>query len=299
MEKGKSRWERTTENSCKPGSTIHLALSGGGIRSFAQLALLEHLEENHVATKTVAGTSMGAVIAFLHACGFDSKKVREIAIHAQEEMVRRGLFSNPLLHIFHRKGDLMNGIIDIGLIIDFYREVLVANGIRSFADLAMPVAIPSVDVKTGRAVVFTNDASAFDLPPQAVFYDGDAEPAIALAASSAVPFAISSVTLGDHLLVDGGCLHNIPTEYLPEDGNPRMAAALFRPYSSRLEGEGITKIPSITLDIVLRQLEHYQGEYADILVQLPADSQVFEWTKGKELYEAAREYLREHPVVRD
>ena len=52
------------------GSAVGLVLSGGGARGFAHIGILRALEECAIPVDFVGGTSMGAVIAAQHACGW-------------------------------------------------------------------------------------------------------------------------------------------------------------------------------------------------------------------------------------
>ena len=49
--------------------TVGLVLSGGGAKGIAHVGVLKALEENDVAIDYITGTSMGAIIGGLYACG--------------------------------------------------------------------------------------------------------------------------------------------------------------------------------------------------------------------------------------
>ena len=50
--------------------TVGLVLSGGGAKGIAHVGVLKALEENDVAIDYITGTSMGAIIGGLYACGY-------------------------------------------------------------------------------------------------------------------------------------------------------------------------------------------------------------------------------------
>jgi len=56
---------------------ICLALSGGGSRGVAHVAVLEVLEEERVPIDCIAGTSMGAIVGGLYASGLSTAQIRE------------------------------------------------------------------------------------------------------------------------------------------------------------------------------------------------------------------------------
>ena len=73
------------------GRSLGLALAGGGARAFAHVGVLAELEEAGLHVDRVTGTSIGAVIAGLHATGIDAATLEEICY---AEFVRRKPFSD-------------------------------------------------------------------------------------------------------------------------------------------------------------------------------------------------------------
>ena len=49
---------------------IGLALGGGGARGMAHIGVIRALEQQHIPIDYIAGTSMGAIIGGLYACGY-------------------------------------------------------------------------------------------------------------------------------------------------------------------------------------------------------------------------------------
>ena len=56
---------------------IALVLSGGGAKGFAEIPLLEALENEGIRPDMVLGTSMGALIGSLYAAGYTPKQIRQ------------------------------------------------------------------------------------------------------------------------------------------------------------------------------------------------------------------------------
>lgn len=48
---------------------VTLTLSGGGMRTVASIGVIKYLIENNYEIKSISGTSGGAIVALLHACG--------------------------------------------------------------------------------------------------------------------------------------------------------------------------------------------------------------------------------------
>jgi NTE family protein len=73
------------------GVSLGLALGGGGARAFAHVGLLRELADAGLHVDRVSGSSIGAVIAALHATGLDGADLEEVCY---AEWVRRQPFSD-------------------------------------------------------------------------------------------------------------------------------------------------------------------------------------------------------------
>ena len=69
------------------GKGIGVVLSGGAARGFAHLGVLRALEECHVPIDAIGGTSMGAILGGLVACGYSHEE--------RMDKARTGFFENP------------------------------------------------------------------------------------------------------------------------------------------------------------------------------------------------------------
>jgi predicted acylesterase/phospholipase RssA len=73
------------------GSSLGLVLAGGGARAFAHIGVLRALAEAGLHVDRVAGSSIGAIVAALHATGRDGEELEEVCY---AEWVRRQPFSD-------------------------------------------------------------------------------------------------------------------------------------------------------------------------------------------------------------
>jgi hypothetical protein len=78
------------------GRWVGLVLAGGGARAFAHIGVLCELEEAGVAVDRVAGASVGALLAAVHATGVDGAELDALAYR---ELVRRRPFSDDTLPV--------------------------------------------------------------------------------------------------------------------------------------------------------------------------------------------------------
>lgn len=57
---------------------VGLVLSGGGAKGIAHVGIIQALEENNIAIDCIAGTSMGAVVGSLYACGYSPAEMMDL-----------------------------------------------------------------------------------------------------------------------------------------------------------------------------------------------------------------------------
>ncbi|MCD6286532.1 MAG: patatin-like phospholipase family protein [Anaerolineae bacterium] len=175
---------------------IGLALSGGGIRGFAHLGVLRTLEEQAIPIDSLAGTSMGGLIAGIYGAGVPLDKMTEFATNlkimdmASPDRSWHGFFD-------HRKMSKM--LTD-----------LLGSDSLTFEELKIPVSVVAADLSTGELVIL------------------DHGPLIpALMATSALPLFFAPVEHQDRTLVDGGVLNNVPFDIVRDMGADRVLAVSF------------------------------------------------------------------------
>lgn len=204
---------------------IGLALSGGGARGAAHVGVLRVLEELRVPVDFVVGTSVGATVGGLYACGhspeflqltfeqtdwadvFTDRPSRKNTSFRRKQDDAEALFRFELG--LGDKGFILPAGLVAGQKLGFllHRLALPATGTEHFDDLPIPFRAVATDLDTGEMVVLE---------------DGDL--AEALRASMAVPGVFTPVELDDRTLVDGGLVRNLPVDVLRALGAERIIA---------------------------------------------------------------------------
>lgn len=160
------------------GRSISLALSGGGAKGFAQLGVVRAMRELGIPIDGVAGTSSGALSAFLVAAEHTDHEMRRAARRFHEAGPFRGL-TLPIFSL--KRGDKLTA-------------TLIDQGGRTYLeDLWLPLVAVSSNL-TRRAVALHTRGPAWE----------------ALRASCAVPGVFEPHVLGGELHVDGGLTDNLP-----------------------------------------------------------------------------------------
>jgi predicted acylesterase/phospholipase RssA len=180
------------------GRSLGLVLAGGGARAFAHIGVLRELEEAGLHVDRVAGSSVGAIIAALHATGVDGAALEETCY---AEFVRRRPFSDYHLSAqsLARGNRVRAGLSRV------YGADTVLEG------LPRQCAVVSVDL-VSRSRQVHRRGSLVD----------------AVQASCRLPVLFAPVALDDgRLLVDGGVLDNMPTDLLVQrDEGPVVAVSI-------------------------------------------------------------------------
>jgi NTE family protein len=176
------------------GRSLGLVLAGGGARAFAHVGILRELADAGLYVDRVAGSSMGAIIAALHATGADCDELED---SCYAEFVRRSPFNDWRLSSRSlAKGRRMHD----GLVRVF--------GDAVFEGLPRQLHTVSTDL-VGRT--------------RQVHRRG--EVVVAVNASARLPVLFSPIPDDSgRLLVDGGVLDNLPVDLLTErDEGPVVA----------------------------------------------------------------------------
>lgn len=157
------------------------ALSGGFIKGFAHLGVMQALIEHDIQPGIVAGVSAGALAGVFYADGNEPYKVLDyFAGHKFFDLTK---FIIPKM-----------GLFDMRDFIDFLKSNLKAKTIET---LEIPFTISATDLDKGRIVHFTKGSIAERV-----------------AASCCMPVLFSPVKINNTHYVDGGLFMNLPVSVI-------------------------------------------------------------------------------------
>ncbi|MEM0465709.1 MAG: patatin-like phospholipase family protein [Candidatus Pacearchaeota archaeon] len=162
---------------------LALVLSGGAVRGFAHIGVLDVLDENKIPIDVIVGTSMGSIVGGIYACG--KLKEFEQDIIKQSESKLRALFWNLK---FKKPGSDSEKLFGKFL----YKYI----GKKKIEDLGIDFTAIATDLKTGKEV-YINKGSLLK----------------AVLASSCLPGLCNPVEIGNKLLIDGGVVDPLPQSY--------------------------------------------------------------------------------------
>jgi len=165
------------------GTSVGLALSGGGARAYAHVGVIRALREAGHPIDFLAGASMGAVVAAGYAAGWDDQEI--------SDRIRAAFVtSNPL-------GDLTFPMVAMTRGLTVKARLKQHFGDVDIGDLWLPFLCTSSNLTTAET-----------------FQHRKGKVRRALRASVALPGILPPVVMGDDVLVDGAVMCNLPTELM-------------------------------------------------------------------------------------
>ncbi|TGJ99217.1 alpha/beta hydrolase [Leptospira semungkisensis] len=187
--------------------TRGLSLGGGGARALAHVGLLKVLEREGIQFDYVSGSSFGAVIGALYARGETADSIFKMIGKFFGGIEMPFDPTIPLISFFKGKRML--------------RMLKDAFGSQLIEDLKIPFATSAVDLHSGQEYVMD----------QGPIWE-------ALASAMSLPGMFPPIFKGDHLLIDGGVLNNVPDNLIRRKG----ADVILSVNVSPLRDEGIVRL---------------------------------------------------------
>jgi predicted acylesterase/phospholipase RssA len=205
---------------------VALVLSGGGIKGFAHIGVLDVLDSAHVPIDLIVGTSIGAVIGGLYADGYTPKQLEAFAksinwadvleIENESDRAERVLSQKDMDHAL------------LSLRFRGFFEPVIPQAISSGQRLTMllnsmvlgaPAGVPN-DFLRDLRVPFVAVTTDIVRGERRLLTDGDLTEA--LRASATLPLRFSPVPEDSAILMDGGLLDNIPTDVAKSFGASKI-----------------------------------------------------------------------------
>jgi NTE family protein len=172
------------------GLKVGLALGAGSYRGYAHIGILRGLARIGLQPDCLAGTSIGAAVAGLHAMG-----------HSVEESAE---FLDTLDSVFFRPTLSRRSLLSNAALAAKIREICRQTRIE---DLPLPLAVVAADLQTGREIVFRRGLLW-----------------LAVLGSSAIPGIHPAVGIGPYTAVDGGIVNPVPGSAATAMGADKVVA---------------------------------------------------------------------------
>ena len=173
---------------------ISLVLSGGGARGLTYIGVIEELERNGYIIKSIAGTSIGALIGGVYAAGKLQEFKKWVTSLSKYDVFKLMDFTLKL------------GFIKMDRVFDEIKKII---GECDFSCLSIDLKIVAADLSTTKEVIF-DKGDLFD----------------AIRASIAYPTIITPHYINGIMYVDGGIVNPMPLNIVQDYNNTIIAVDL-------------------------------------------------------------------------
>lgn len=243
---------------------IGLALAGGGVRGAGHIGVIKALQENGIKVDCIAGTSIGSIVATLYAMGYSTDEMLKLFKYFAKDIMKvdpKYFWTN----VKSGKKLLGDGIISGENIELAIEECAKLKEIKNLKDIKMPIAMPTVDIKTNKKYVATNHE--YDEVFIQDIYINEISMGKAVRASSSYPGVFAPTIYKEHKFVDGGIIDNLPTDELRKLGADKVLSVRFG-LEGNTDPKNMIEVAMKSLDIMFDQRTAQEVESSDFAITL-------------------------------
>ena len=220
------------------GVKVALVLSGGASRGLAHIGVIKVLQEENIQVDMIVGTSIGAVIGAMYAAGMHAQDIEAFARQAVSKSFRlldMSLFTKA-----------QYGLLDLSP----FQKILLKNlPYELIEEYPVNFAAVATDLNTAEQVVFSSGKMG-----------------TALSATTAVPGIFSPVFYGDHCLVDGGLVNNLPADVAQQMGADFIIAVNVMRELKEFNPDSYYDVLSGSLRVIINKSGKPNEQLADVLI---------------------------------
>lgn len=203
---------------------VGVVLSGGGATGFAHIGVLKALEERGIPIDYITGTSAGALVGSMYACGYSPSEIEAYVLSERFQLMASGKLERSQEFLF-QKDDEDASLIDLAFSKDsLLKKSLPTNFIKpTLLDFEMMFVLGTTGASNQENfnnlfVPFRCVASDIVNKKSVVFSSGKLNEAVR--ASMTYPFFINPIRVNGQLLFDGGLYNNFPSDVMYSDFDP-------------------------------------------------------------------------------
>jgi NTE family protein len=203
---------------------VGVVLSGGGATGLVHIGVLKALEEHHIPIDYMCGTSAGALVGSMYACGLSPMEMEALVTSEKFQRMSNGILPTGRRYLYREKypdasmlsvpfsfNSLLNSSLPMNFVqptaLDF--EMLRLMGqtgakVRgNFDSLLVPFRCVASDVKHKKSVAFAS---------------GDLNAAVR--ASMTYPLYLNPIKIDSLIYFDGGLYNNFPVDVMYQTFHP-------------------------------------------------------------------------------
>lgn len=214
---------------------VGLALGAGSARGLAHIGVLQVLVENQIPIDLIVGSSMGAMVGGVYACGGDMGMLGKLVY----SMDNRMFFDIGIPRMGFVGGKRVSSLL----------QLLTKN--RSFDQTDVPLVVMATDLVSGQGVAITEGSIAE-----------------AVRASISIPGVFKPVKKDGMILVDGAVSHRLPVqEARSRDCDLVIAVDVTCGEDRRAVINNTIDVFMTAIDIMIRDQFELTSDKGDILIQ--------------------------------
>ena len=216
-------------DSVKGGFKVGLVLSGGGAKGIAHIGVIKALEDNDIPIDCVTGTSMGAIVGSLYACGYSPEQMMQLIKSPVFLNCATGTIAPEFQYYFARpvptpQWGSVNLSFKDSVNNDIAGQILPSSFINP-----IPMNIEFLELFTPYSSQCGMDFDRLMVPFRCVTSDvyhkhkivlKDGLLGRAVRASMSFPLVFRPIEMDGVLVYDGGIYDNFPVDVMQEDFNP-------------------------------------------------------------------------------
>ncbi|AEA44714.1 patatin-like phospholipase family protein [Fluviicola taffensis] len=197
---------------------VGVVLSGGGAAGFAHIGVLKALEENNIPINYITGTSSGALVGAMYACGYSPLEIENYVLSNKFQLMSKGEIEQRYEFLLREDNENASGINFSFSLDSIFSKSLPTNFIRpelldfemlrlfalagasksyNFDSLFVPFRCVASDIVAKQGVVFST---------------GQLNEAVR--ASMTFPFYVNPIRINGVLYFDGGLYNNFPSDVM-------------------------------------------------------------------------------------
>ena len=266
-----------------------LVLSGGGARGLSHIGLLKGLEEaGFPKPSLVAGTSIGAIVGGLYACGMSPVEMERFVLEEFDitDYLDSIVFkiNGPFGRVIQTGQSLASLAgrpgIDTGQRVLKLLERLTRK--KRFSDTKIAFRCNAVDLFSGKEVIFSSGSVAK-----------------AMRASMSLPVFFEPYMDKGMCLVDGGLLDNMPVAIARKEGHAKVLAVNVNSFAPSSH-ERLRNGPQViyrSIECVLHAQDTEKKEPADLTLDINVSAAIFSFFRQKELIELGERVVVENMMA--
>lgn len=274
---------------------VGLVLSGGGAKGVAHIGVIKALEENDIPFDCVAGTSAGAIVGSLYACGWTPEEMLDLFTSEKFLNWSSGTitYSNKY---YQNIPEPLPTWADVGINLgkkskggeDIFAQILPSSMISP-----MPMNLAFMEIYAPYTAQCRQNFDNLFVPLRTVCSDvyqkhkivcRDGSLTDAVRASMSFPFVFKPIEMDGELVWDGGIYDNFPVDVMHDDFNPdfMIGVSVSGPSGKPQPDNVFSQLEAM----IIQNNDYNLPEEWGVKIQVPVlEFADFNWTYGREIYE--------------